>query len=191
MKKLLSAIILFAFATSSYSATVNAVTGVGDGTDWSDFIAQITKDNSKLQTFQNGIGNIKHVQVALAASDLIAMNAAPVVLVAAPGAGKSLAIAKVMFTITRSATAFTGGGAAQVQYSATAANGGTLACDSTLASTVVTGAAGTTVTLRNGAVISDLAGASIQNIGLYITNATAAFATGTGTATVDVWYGVY
>lgn len=131
---------------------------------------------------------IQHKTVALTAANLIAMYAAPVVILPAQGAGKSIIVTRLAFTITRTSTAFTGGGAAIFQYGTTVNGGGTQALDSTLASTVITGAAGTTVTARNGAVISDLAAATIQNAGLYISNATAAFAAGTGTAAVDVWY---
>lgn len=135
--------------------------------------------------------SVQHFTKALTAANLIAMYAAPVVLIPAPGAGKSIVVTKVALTTTRTATAFTGGGVAIVQYGTTVNGAGQQALDSTIAAAVVTGAAGTTVTLRNGAVISDLAAASIQNIGLYISNQTTAFATGTGTATVDVWYYVY
>ena len=135
--------------------------------------------------------SVQHKTVALTAANMIAMYTTPVALIAAPGAGKSIAVTKMAFNITRTATAFTGGGAAIIQYGATANGGGTQALDSTLASTVITGAAGTTVSLRNGAIISDLAAATIQNAGVYISNAAAVFAAGTGTATVDIWYIVY
>lgn len=135
--------------------------------------------------------SVRHATVSLTAANLIAMYAAPVALLPAPGSGKSIVVTRVAFTITRTATAFTGGGAAIIQYGTTVNGGGTQALDSTLAATVVTGAAGTTVSCRNGAVISDLAAATIQNAGVYISNATAAFAAGTGTATVDIWYVVY
>jgi hypothetical protein len=129
----------------------------------------------------------KHVQVTLAAAQIIGMYAAPVVLVAAPGAGHTVMISKASFRITRTATAFTGGGAAIIQYGATVNGGGTQAADSTIASTVITGAAGTTHTWRSGLTnLSD--NSALDNVGLYISNATAAFAAGTGTAVVDVWY---
>lgn len=135
--------------------------------------------------------SVQHKTVALTAANLIAMYTTPVAILPAPGAGKSILVTKLGFTITRTSTAFTGGGAVIFQYGATANGGGTQALDSTMATTVITGAAGATVTARNGAVISDLAAATIQNAGLYISNATAVFAAGTGTATVDVWYVVY
>lgn len=135
--------------------------------------------------------SVQHKTVSLTAANLIAMYAAPVALVAAPGAGKSIVVAKVAFTITRTATAFTGGGAVIVQYAATANGAGTQALDSTLAAATVTGAAGSALSFRNGAVISNAASTVTQNVGLYISNDTAAFAAGTGTATVDIWYYVY
>jgi hypothetical protein len=131
---------------------------------------------------------IRHVRIPLTAAQLIGMYAAPIKILDPQGAGKTIIVTKVSFTITRTATAFTGGGAVIVQYGSTVNGGGTQSLDSTLASTVITGAAGTTVSLRNGAVISDLAAASIQNAPLYLSNQTAAFATGTGTGMFDVWY---
>lgn len=133
-----------------------------------------------------GAAKINHVQVSLTAAQIIAMYTTPVVLVAAPGTGKTLAVSRVVFTITRTSTAFTGGGTNIIQYDSTANGAGTNACDSTLAATVVTGASGTSTSLRNGAVISD--SSALQNKGIYISNATAVYAAGTGTATVDVWY---
>lgn len=134
---------------------------------------------------------LNHKTVALTAANIIAMYTTPVALIAAPGAGKSIVVQKVAFTITRTSTAFTGGGAAIIQYAATANGAGTQALDSTLAATVITGSSGTTVSFRNGAVVSDAASTVTQNVGLYISNATAVFAAGTGTATVDLWYYIY
>lgn len=131
---------------------------------------------------------LRHTQKSLSAADIIVMYTTPVALVPAQGAGRSIVVAKLQFTITRTSTAFTGGGAAIVQYASTANGGGTQALDSTLASTVITGSAGTTISFRNGAVVSDSASTVTQNVGLYISNATAVFAAGTGTAVVDIWY---
>lgn len=131
---------------------------------------------------------VQHVRVSLAAADILGMAAAPVAVVAAPGAGKTLIVTRAAFRIVRSATAYANGGVVILQYGATATGGGTQALDSTIAATVVTGAAGTTDSHRNGAVMSDVAAATAENAGLYISNGTAAFITGTGTATIDVWY---
>lgn len=129
---------------------------------------------------------IQHEQVALTAAQINGMYATPVLLVAGAGSGKAIIVTKLAFTITRTSTQFANGGAVIFQYGNTTHGGGVQALDSTAAATVVTGSAGTTVTIRNGAVISD--SSAVLNISLYISNATGAFDTGTGTAVVDVWY---
>jgi hypothetical protein len=124
--------------------------------------------------------------VSLAAADIIAMYATPVSIVPAV-TGKAIVLDSMEFVITRTSTAFTGGGVVAVQYDSTA-NGAGTATTATIAATVVTGAAGTTYTARIPVNLSDIASASISNIGLYISNQTAAFAAGTGTASVKVRY---
>jgi hypothetical protein len=130
---------------------------------------------------------LSHVTIPLTAAQINGMYAAPVLLIAAPAAGHEILVAKASFKIVRSATAFANGGAAIIQYGSTTHGGGTQACDSTLASTVITGSAGTTHTWRSGLTnLSD--NSALDATGLYISNATGAFDTGTGTAVVDVWY---
>jgi len=125
--------------------------------------------------------------VALTAAQLIAMYATPVEIVPAVP-GKAIIVDSVDFVIVRTATQFTSGGVVAVQYNSTANGAGTSTQATTFAAAVVTAAAGTTYSNRQPAVLSDIATASITNIGLFISNATAAFATGTGTATVTVSY---
>lgn len=128
-----------------------------------------------------------HATVAISSADLLALYSAPKLLVAAPGSGKTIAIVKAILYITRTSTQYTtGGGAAIIQYNSTTHGGGTQACDSTIAATVITGAAGSTSTVRNGAVISD--SSAVVNQGLYLSAATGDFTDGTGTAVMDVYY---
>lgn len=138
---------------------------------------------SAAPVFENGNGA---VTVSLTAAQLIAMYTTPVAIVPAI-TGKAIIVDSVEFDITRTATAFTGGGVVAVQYDSTA-NGAGTATTATIAATVVTGAAGRTITSRIPVNLSDVASASIIGIGLYISNATAVFAAGTGTATVKVKY---
>jgi hypothetical protein len=140
------------------------------------------------QSLENDIqGYPQSVEVSLSAANLIAMYATPVLLVPAVS-NKAIIVDSVEFVITRTATAFTGGGVVSVQYANTANGAGTSVQASTIAATVVTAGAGTTYSTRPPTTLSDVATASIQNIGLYISNQTAAFATGTGTAKVRVTY---
>lgn len=128
-----------------------------------------------------------HVTTTISSADLLALYSAPKLLVSAPGAGKSIAIVKAILYITRTSTQYTtGGGAAIIQYNSTVHGGGTQACDSTIAATVITGSAGSTSTIRNGAVISD--STATANQGIYLSAATGDFTDGTGTAVMDVYY---
>jgi hypothetical protein len=133
--------------------------------------------------------SVQHATVNLTAANIIAMYTTPVAIIAAPGAGKTIEITKLSFRITRTSTAFTGGAAAIFQYDSTANGAGTNALDSTIASTVITGSAGSTTSVRNGAVLSD--SSAIENKGIYISNGTAVFAAGTGTVVVEVWYVIH
>lgn len=124
--------------------------------------------------------------VDLTAADIIAMYTTPIEVVPAK-TGKAIFVDAVEFDITRTSTAFTGGGVVAVQYDSTA-NGAGTATHATIAATVVTGSAGETRTFRIPVVLSDVAASAIEGIGLYISNQTAAFAAGTGTARLTVHY---
>lgn len=180
MKNILLTIIALLGCVSIASAEINTFTGYGQGTAWESYTDQMQKAG-----FYPGV---RHKRISLTAAQIIAMYTTPVVVLAAPGSGKAIAVNKVIFKITRTSTVFTGGGAVIVQYDSTANGAGTNACDSTLAAATVTDSAGTAVSLRNGAVVSN--STAIVNKGIYISNDTAVFAAGTGTATVDVWYSV-
>lgn len=125
-------------------------------------------------------------QVSLTAANLIAMYTTPVVLIA-PMPGYGIVIDSFEFDISRTSTAFTGGGVVAPQYDSTANGAGTL-MTATIAATVVTGTVGRTITARIPVVQSDIATASITGIGIYLSNATAAFAAGTGTAVATIRY---
>jgi len=124
--------------------------------------------------------------VSLTAAQVIAMYTTPVAIVdAVPG--KAIIVDSMDMVVTRTSTAFTGGGVVAVQYANTA-NGGGTATTATIATSVITGTVGVSYTARIPVVQSDIATASITGIGLFISNATAAFAAGTGTAVVNVTY---
>lgn len=119
---------------------------------------------------------LKRARVSLTAANLIAMYTTPVTLIAAPGAGKVIIVKRVYFVVTPTATQFTGGGVVSFKY----ASGADVTA--TVAAANVTGASATRV-IRNAVDCATSANAALQ-----ITNATAVFATGTGTAKVDVDY---
>lgn len=131
---------------------------------------------------QNGIVK-QTVVVALTAAQIIAMGTTPVSLIAAPGAGKCVIVDNITFKMTTTATAFTGGGAVEFRY--TDASGAKVAAD--IAAAVVTGGAGVSFTNVRG-IEASLTG--VANAAIVITNATAAFAAGTGTASLAIDYHV-
>lgn len=123
--------------------------------------------------------------VAISSANILAMNGAPVTVLAAPGAGKAILVDNILFEMTRTSTAYANGGAINFQYHTTTTSvphAGTIA-----ATLVTTGGAGSAQTWlgpnvgTNGLVIP-------SNEGIDITNASAAFITGTGTAKVFIKY---
>lgn len=132
---------------------------------------------------------MQQAQVALTAANINGMYAAPVVIVAAPGAGLAIVVQEIIFEITTTATQFAAGGVVGFQYDSTINGAGTLVHAGTIPAATITATAGTTVTGlwaasgSNGLVIP-------ANKGIYISNQTQAFTTGTGTAKVWISYGI-
>lgn len=123
--------------------------------------------------------------VSLSAAQLIAMGTVPVSILAAPGAGFALVDTSFLFEMTRTSTAFTGGGVVSFQFHTTTTSvphSGTIP-----AAIVTTGGAGTVQSY-----LGPYAGASAlvipANEGIDITNAGGAYAAGTGTAKIFVKY---
>lgn len=169
------------------SGTIPTTTGIfAPGCKIVDLSTGVVYTNSGTSTSVAWSSEVLVKKVSLTAANLIAMYAAPVEIIPAVQ-GKAIIVDSVDFVITRTSTAFTGGGVVALQYKNTA-NGAGTATHATIAATVVTGAAGTTYTARIPVVLSDVASADIAGIGLFLSNATAAFAAGTGTAEITVRY---
>lgn len=138
----------------------------------------VDKKANLFDLFQDGPG----LNVALSAANLIAMFTTPVEIIPAPGAGKYIVVEQIVLEMTRSATAFTGGGVVTFQYAA-----GAVVHSGSIPAAVINGGAGVVHTLlapnttANGITVP-------ENTAVTITNGTAAFATGTGTAIAKIWY---
>ena len=130
---------------------------------------------------------IKTITVSLSAANIIAMFTTPVEIIPAPSAGKVLVVDELVFSFTVGGTQFTAGGVVRLQY-----NGGTInifgnASNNGITATSVNGAASFIAIRRTGAGSGiPVDGGSATSV--VITNATAAFATGNGTAKVFVKY---
>lgn len=128
---------------------------------------------------------LQSTSVSLTAANILAMNGTPVTIIAAPGAGKAIIVNQILFEMTTTSTQFANGGTVNFQYHGTSTN----VHSSTIPASVVTATAGTTNTLlaqntaANGITVP-------ANTAVEITNGTAPFITGTGTAKVQIWYSV-
>lgn len=133
-----------------------------------------------------GEGVVRTKIVALTAAQILGMAAAPVEVIPAI-AGKAIILDDFVFDLTGTATQFANGGVVNLQYKNTATGAGTT-LHADIAAAVVTGATGRVVTQRIAKDLSATATADIVGIGVYISNKTAAFITGTGTARCIVRY---
>lgn len=125
------------------------------------------------------------VAVPLTSNNIKTMYTTPVELIAAPGAGNMIMIYSCFMDFTYSTAAYTGGGTVKVQYGATFGGGG--------ASTLSTITAGTMGITSNYIMYMSPAGAnSIRtdfiNKSICISNLTAVFASGSGTAIMNIVY---
>jgi hypothetical protein len=123
--------------------------------------------------------------VTLTAAQLTAMEATPQSILPAPGAGKVLIVDAILFQFKNGAAQFTGGGAVSFQYHGTAVSPHTGSVPA-----AVVQAAAPDVQYLGPNVTGAIDLESAINLGLDITNPTAAFAAGNGTAIVTVWYQV-
>lgn len=129
------------------------------------------------------IGNSTTALIPLTSANILAMNATPVTLLGAPGAAKVLIIESIALQMTTTATQYANGGALEFRY--TDASGAKVSAD--IAAAVVTATAGTSYTSVSGVATSLT---NVVNSPLVITNATAAFITGTGTGVFNIKYRV-
>lgn len=120
-------------------------------------------------------------RLALTAAQLIAGYANPIAIPGLGALGASYMYSDVFAQIafTYGSAQFTTGGNLGIQYGATANLGGTK-CTSTLTNTQVNGVAANSIAALIPVTIAPAATAAIANLGLYLSNDTAAFAVGTG-----------
>jgi len=121
------------------------------------------------------------VLVSLTSANLLAMNGAPVTVIAAPGAGKTICLKSCVAIFDSTATTYANGGVIYLSYNSTTP------ITNNLAATFLT--AGDKVYSMN-----PLAAAGgnnmLVNTAVTITNDTAAFITGTGVARLLIEYSV-
>lgn len=122
-------------------------------------------------------------QVSISSADILALNATPKVLIAAPGSGKVTVVRGITLKMVTTATQYANGGALEFRY--TDGSGAKVTAD--IAAAVVTAGAGTSYTSVAGVTTSLT---NVANAAIVVDNATAAFITGTGTAVATIVYDV-
>lgn len=122
--------------------------------------------------------------ITLTAAQINGMFAAPVQLIAGV-TGKSIIVDYVMIRTNPTATAFASGGVVAPQIGNTVHGAGTLVSTTLAASVIISGTPTDTLLGATAANIT-----LSQGTGVFLSNATGAFTTGTGTITVFVYYSV-
>lgn len=122
---------------------------------------------------------------SLTATQIQGMYGTPVSVVPAPGAGKIVVVDSYVFSMTPTTTSFTAGGVVRLIYNSSAS---TTVAGTLTANCVTTGNAGLTNNYFITGVNSSFTAPGVANAAILITNDSAAFATGTGTAKVIVNY---
>ena len=117
----------------------------------------------------------------LSIAQILALNATPVTLVPAPGSGKCTFVNRIAMKMITTATTYANGGALEFRY--TNASGTKVTAD--IASSVVTAAAATSFTSVGG-IEASLTG--VTNAVICVSNASAPFITGTGSAVIVTEY---
>lgn len=121
------------------------------------------------------------IQVNLSSADIKSLNSSPKTIINAPGSGKIIVPINMMISYTYGTAAYTSGGNLFFEW-------GSAAATSAANSTVFTTASNTVGQFVPTNTVATAAAAGNQAFRL--TNQTANFATGDGTAVVTVWYRV-
>lgn len=122
--------------------------------------------------------------VTLSAAQIIAMGTTPVTVIAAPASNEVINVESITFQMKPGTTQFTGGGAVTFVYHGTSTNPH-LSTANIPAATVTSATGSATMMPPIAANVS-----SVTGLGVDIKNATAAFATGNGTAVITIAYTV-
>lgn len=135
------------------------------------------------------VGNLTAL-VILTAAQIIAMNGAPIQVVAAPGVGSSYQVINWSVNMRPAAVgpiAFTGGTNVVLQYDNTAAGAGVSAA-APIPGTAITGSAASRTGMGGPATAFGGLTSAVANRALFVSNTGTAFAAGNGTVILEMSY---
>ena len=171
---------------TGYPVNITASSGTirGESQLWTPYsVAEYISNYSNEWWQVAPFSRVQEVAIPLSSAAILALNATPLQLVAAPGTGKVVVVRGITLKMVTTATAYANGGALEFRY--TNASGAKVSAD--IAAAVVTAAAGTSYTSVAGVTTSLT---NVVNSGIFVNNATAPYITGTGTAVVGVSFEV-
>ncbi len=152
----------------------------------SDAVTTVKILDNNVTSAKLALNVLQYAAVAISAAEFNGMYAAPKQLVAAGGANTLLVLDKLDLLMTYGSAAFAAGGVAAVQYDSTA-NGAGVIASTTRAAADFFAVASTGFGFNMGVVAQTFS--TCVNKGLYLSNITGAFTTGTGSSFVaHIWY---
>lgn len=167
-------------------AQINALNAVNGMQAFNSTLGTVTTFNNGTWTTDGGSFT---TAIVLTPANIVAMNGAAILIVAAPAAGFVILVNQLYLDYTFNTAAYTTGGAIALQYGAGAYSAADAASASIAATAVTAGA--NNIALAGGS--TNIPSANAIGIGLYLSNATAAFAnpgTAAGTLAVSVSYSI-
>jgi hypothetical protein len=123
--------------------------------------------------------------VSLTAAQILGMYAVPVPLLPALSLGMMYVVDNILWDVTYGTTQYAAGGAIAAQYGSTIQGGGTAAAASIAAATL-NAVAANTVFNEGSASTLNAARSAVSGLGIYLSNATAAFTTGNSTVVLTI-----
>lgn len=172
--------------TSVTVVSMGLTTAIGtanivDGAVTTPKLANNAVDSSKL-----ALNTLQYAAVPISSAEFQGMFAAPKLLIAAPGVNQLIVVERAALAMTFAGAALTAGGVVAFQYDSTINGGGVKASNTEVAADFTGAAASTTFAFLGNTTVMPFT--TTVNKGLYLSNATAAFATGTSTFVAHIWY---
>lgn len=144
--------------------------------------------NNAVQYVDISTDVIQLAEPSMTATDIMAMYAAPVLMIPAPGLGRIILIENVYIDFFWQSAQFTGGGPIALQYGNTALGAGQKASASLSAASFNALNSQSSIYLLGGQGLVTVAATATENQAVYISNTTAPFSTGNSSIVLYIKY---